>query len=100
MPSELDCTIERWLLRWAKICYGFGLDPILSMTSLWANSGFRPEGSSVMAVVFSQLSQVSLVLLAVEIYGQKPGLSKLYVIRQPIKQKADPAHEPGCQPRA
>ena len=43
MPSELDCTIERWRLRWAKICYGFGLDPTLSMTSLLANSRFETE---------------------------------------------------------
>src|SRR5262249_48302850 len=38
VPSDLDCTTERWLLRSAKICCGFGLGPILSMTSLWANS--------------------------------------------------------------
>jgi hypothetical protein len=33
VPSELACTTERWLRRWAKICYGFGLDPTLSTTS-------------------------------------------------------------------
>lgn len=51
MLSELACTTERWLLMWAKIYCGFGLDPILSTTSLWANSGFKTSAKGVGAAV-------------------------------------------------